>query len=184
VFLATITVCTAVFVGMVTSLTKYKPAVFYAAGMTLTVVILLTLFTLCQSSWELDFCFGFLLTTVGVVVAGVVLYFAVPLPETSSGRYENPVWLLVIGGIVTVIFGMFWIWIVHKLLVDERSSPENYVSAALFLFLGSMLIFLYLLVIFGMGNNSGGNRGGMPICFWWWFPIWVDEPREARNPDV
>jgi len=183
-------------VGMVATLTKYKPAVFYAAGMTLTVVILMTLFTLCQSSWELDFCSGFFLTTVGVFVAGISLYFAVPLPESSGYRNENPVWLLIIGGIVTIIFGMFWIWIVQKLVMDERTSPENYVSTSMFLYLGSMLIFLYLLIIFGMGenNNGGGGHGGMPICFWWFFPIWVDDGRyqnedtEAnnarRNPNV
>ncbi len=134
--------------------------------MTLSVVLSVTIFTLL-SKHELTLTKGFLLAMGGVGLSSVIMYFAIPVELDDE---DNVITFLVIAGLLTIFLSMFWIYLVGKMMLSYTlggtmgklsRTPEEFILAAMYLYLGSVLIFLILLAIL-----VGGAR--FRFCCWWY----------------
>lgn len=137
-------------------------------GMTLAMVFSTSLFTL-QSSRELSYVSGFLVTVLGTGVAGAIMYF-VAYPGT---RDPSAHWYLIAAWILVLLFGFFWIAIIKGLTKKGECSPEDFILAAMLLYISVVLIFLVVLLIVAAASSGNSSNircyGGGWLWFWPWF---------------
>ncbi|XP_067944414.1 protein lifeguard 1-like [Watersipora subatra] len=136
--LAVFTLFEAVFLGAVTS-TYDSDAVLIAAGVTLVITAGLTIFAL-QSKWDFTACGGVLLVLLlSLIGFGIVLSFV--RSEVATIAYAS---------MGALVFGLYLVFDTQLMLGGKHKyslSPEEYVFAALNLYIDVINIFLYILTI-------------------------------------
>lgn len=152
---------------------RQKLAVVYVTGFTLTTVIVVTLFTL-QSYKDLTFTSGFLLAFGGVIPTSVIMYFVVPVSEYE----EYAVQYLIVGAILSILFSLLWMFIIKQMMFAPSGklamSPDQFILAAMYLYIATVLIFLIILATL---VGEGRCRGWFCI----YFPIFRQEDSERRE---
>ncbi|KAB5545034.1 hypothetical protein DKX38_013146 [Salix brachista] len=142
-FMALFTICIAFAVGLSCALTKGR-IVLEAAILTSVVVIGLTLYTFWASKRGQDFSFlgPFLFSAVLVLIVFGLIQFLFPLGKWS---------LMIYGGLGAIVFSGFIVYDTGNLI--KRFSYDEYISAAISLYLDIINLFLALLNIFNAVDN-------------------------------
>lgn len=139
--LATFTAAESVIIGMV-SMTYETDAVIIAAGLTTVIVFALTIFAF-QTRVDFTMCGGMLLC-VGVVLLLFTLV-AIFLPQS---RTLSMVW----GALGALIFSMYLVYDTQMMMGGDHKysiSPEEYIFAALAIYMDVINIFMYILRFVG-----------------------------------
>lgn len=144
------TIFESIMVGMVTALYE-QDAVLIAVGLTAGVTLLLTIFAV-QTKVDFTACRGVLLCLLFfLMVFGIIMIFWI-----SASDGENQVLQLVYGSCGALVFSLYLIYDTQMMLGGEHKyaiSPEEYVFAALALYLDVINIFLYILKIVGAAKK-------------------------------
>ncbi|KAG5219237.1 hypothetical protein OIU76_014075 [Salix suchowensis] len=142
-FMALFTICIAFAVGLSCALTKGR-IVLEAAILTSVVVVGLTLYTFWASKRGQDFSFlgPFLFSAVLVLIVFGLIQFLFPLGKWS---------LMIYGGLGAIVFSGFIVYDTGNLI--KRFSYDEYISAAISLYLDIINLFLALLNIFNAVDN-------------------------------
>ncbi|KAJ8715911.1 hypothetical protein PYW08_013196 [Mythimna loreyi] len=145
IFLGIFTVAESFLLG-VTSSVYQVDAVMMAVGITAAVCLALTLFAF-QTKWDFTVMGGFLLcATVVLLVFGIVCIF---IPG-------NKIVTLVYASIGALIFSLYLVYDTQLMMGGKHKysiSPEEYIFAALNLYLDIINIFLYILTIIGAARD-------------------------------
>lgn len=137
------TIFESIMVGMVTALYDVN-AVLIALGLTAGVTLLLTIFAV-QTKIDFTACRGVLLCLMFFLMV-----FCFIMIFMGSGGENNRVLQLVYGSFGAFVFSLYLIYDTQMMLGGEHKysiSPEEYVFAALALYLDVINIFLYILRI-------------------------------------
>ncbi|KAF9677632.1 hypothetical protein SADUNF_Sadunf08G0127800 [Salix dunnii] len=142
-FMALFTICIAFAVGLSCALTKGR-IVLEAAILTSVVVIGLTLYTFWASKRGQDFSFlgPFLFSAVLVLIVFGLIQFLFPFGKWS---------LMIYGCLGAIVFSGFIVYDTGNLI--KRFSYDEYISAAINLYLDIINLFLALLNIFNAVDN-------------------------------
>ncbi|KAJ6911109.1 protein LIFEGUARD 2-like [Populus alba x Populus x berolinensis] len=137
-FMALFTICIAFAIGLSCALTKGR-IVLEAAILTCVVVVGLTLYTFWAAKRGQDFSFlgPFLFSAVLVLIAFGLIQFLFPLGKWS---------LMIYGCLGAIVFSGFIVYDTDNLI--KRFSYDEYISAAINLYLDIINLFLALLNIF------------------------------------
>ncbi|CAO1410020.1 unnamed protein product [Diamesa hyperborea] len=145
ILLSAFTICESFLVGVVSSTYK-RNEVLLAIGLTTLIVLALTAFAF-QTSIDFTMCGGFMCVLMVLLVgAGIVGIF---------WRNEFFHFLMACGG--ALIFSMYIVYDTQMMMGGSHKysiSPEEYVFAALNLYLDIINLFLYLLKIIRYLNND------------------------------
>eukprot|EP00092_Neocalanus_flemingeri_P001981 GFUD01002114.1.p1 GENE.GFUD01002114.1~~GFUD01002114.1.p1 ORF type:complete len:315 (+),score=50.06 GFUD01002114.1:45-989(+) len=141
ILLAIFTIAESITLGMVSMLYE-TDAVIIAAGITTAIVFVLTIFAF-QTKWDFTMLRGILLCVLFVfLLFGIIMIF-VPRTKYTQMAY---------GGIGALIFSVYLVYDTQMMMGGDHKfsiSPEEYIFAAVALYLDILNIFLYLLKIFG-----------------------------------
>lgn len=119
--------------------------VILAVGITAGVCLALTLFAF-QTKWDFTTCSGFLF--VAVIVLFLFGIFAI--------IFHNRILTLVYASVGALIFSFYLVYDTQLMMGGKHKyslSPEEYIFAALSLYLDITRIFLYILTIIGASRN-------------------------------
>ncbi|XP_075979268.1 protein lifeguard 1-like isoform X2 [Anticarsia gemmatalis] len=145
IFLGIFTVAESFLLG-VTSSVYAVDAVLMAVGITAAVCLALTLFAF-QTKWDFTVMGGALLcATVVLLIFGIIAIF---LPA-------NRIVTLVYASIGALIFSLYLVYDTQLMMGGKHKysiSPEEYIFAALNLYLDIINIFLYILTIIGAARD-------------------------------
>jgi len=145
IFLSIFTLATSVLVGTISS-TYSENTVLLAAGITVAIVVGLTIFSF-QTKWDFTrfggilFCMLFVFVLVGFMMIFLRSYFQ-PLR-------------MVYAGLGALLFSAYLVHDTQLMIGGDHKysiSPEEYIFAALNLYLDIINIFLYILQILGRNN--------------------------------
>jgi len=145
VCLGIFTVFEAVMLGMVAS-TYDVEAVLMAVGTTAGVTLALTIFAF-QTKIDFTGCGGALLCVLVVFIISGIFFAFIPSPRWAQIGYS---------AVGAIIFSLYIIYDTQIMLGGNHKysiSPEEYIFAALNLYLDIINLFLYLLSIFGNSKN-------------------------------
>lgn len=146
IILGLFTLCEGFLLGIVAS--RYDTeAVLIAVGITCGVTFALTVFAF-QTKIDFTMCGGGLFAVLIIfIIAGFIMAF---LPQTK--------WTMIAyGGIGALIFSLYIVYDTQLMLGGKHKyslSPEEYVFAALNLYLDIINLFLYILQIVGASNSN------------------------------
>merc|ERR1719402_1623040 len=148
IILLLFTLCEAVSVGMVTALYE-EQSVLIAVGLTAGVTLVLTIFAM-QTKYDLTVCGGALSCALFILIAvGFIMIF---IPHDKDSILS-----VVYGSAGALIFSLYLIYDTQMMLGGSHKysiSPEEYVFAALALYLDILNIFLYILRIIGEAKKN------------------------------
>ncbi|KAK9685357.1 Inhibitor of apoptosis-promoting Bax1 [Popillia japonica] len=119
--------------------------VILAVGITAAVCLALTLFAF-QTKWDFTTCTGFLFVAVIVLFLFGILAII----------FHNRILTLVYACAGALIFSFYLVYDTQLMMGGQRKyslSPEEYIFAALSLYLDMTRIFLYILTIIGVSRN-------------------------------
>ncbi|XP_022114008.2 protein lifeguard 2 [Pieris rapae] len=137
IFLFIFTVAMSIPLGFVSSRFQVKE-VFIALGVTATICLAVTIFAF-QTKWDFTMCGGFVIATLTVLIMfGFMMLF---LP------YNNKLHLLY-SGVGVLLFSMYLVYDTQLMMGGEHKysiSPEEYVFAALNIYLDIINIFVKIL---------------------------------------
>lgn len=145
VFLGIFTVCEGLLLGTISSYYDVD-AVLIAVGTTAGVSLGLTIFAL-QTKIDFTACWGILLTVLIVFIISTLLFSLLPHSK----------WKMIgigIGG--ALIFSCYLVYDTQLMMGGSHSyslSPEEYIFAALNIYLDIVNLFLYILLIFAGGRD-------------------------------
>merc|ERR1712059_1961 len=145
IFLGLFTAAEGFLLGMATS-TYSVPEVLISVGVCAAVVLALTLFAF-QTKIDFTACGGVLLAVLVVFV--IFGFIAIFLPNQRTVR-------LVYAAIGTIIFSLYIVYDTQLMIGGSHKyslSPEEYVFAALNLYLDIINLFMYILQIVGAARN-------------------------------
>jgi len=146
ILLGIFTLAESVTLGMVSMLYETE-AVIIAAGITTAIVFILTIFAF-QTKWDFTMMRGILVCVVFVFfIFGIIMIF-VP---------QNKYMQMVYGGIGALIFSVYLVYDTQMMMGGEHKfsiSPEEYIFAALALYLDIINIFMYVLKFVGAARSS------------------------------
>lgn len=129
----------------VTSASYQAVEVLMAVGITAAVCLALTLFAF-QTKYDFTMCGGFLLVSVVILlIFGIVAIFV-----------HNKIVSLVYASLGALIFSMYLIYDTQLMMGGSHKysiSPEEYVFAALNLYVDVINIFIYILTIIGASRD-------------------------------
>ncbi|XP_047993152.1 protein lifeguard 1-like isoform X1 [Leguminivora glycinivorella] len=144
IFLAIFTLAESFLLGAV-SATNAPEAVMMAVGITAAVSLALTLFAF-QTKWDFTMMGGFLVcATVALLILGICAIFI-----------RSNILQLVYGCIGALIFCMYLVYDTQLMMGGKHKysiSPEEYIFAALNLYLDIVNIFLYILMIISAASK-------------------------------
>lgn len=141
VILFAFTVAEALMLAAITVMFKTE-VILYAAATTTAVCLGLTLFAL-QTRWDFTAKSGIML--VILIVATMTLFIACFLNPSKT-------FMLIMSAIMAIIMGIFLVIDTQMIIGGTHSiqlSPEEYVFAAINLYLDIINMFLYILMLFG-----------------------------------
>lgn len=142
------TLCEAVMVGMVTSLYE-QDAVLIAVALTAGITLVLTIFAM-QTKYDFTAWGGALSCFLFILIAfGIIMIF---IPHDG-----NSILQVVYGAAGALLFSLYLIYDTQMMLGGSHKysiSPEEYVFAALALYLDVLNIFLYILRIIGAAKKN------------------------------
>ncbi|KAM3955858.1 glutamate [NMDA] receptor-associated protein 1 isoform 2-T2 [Aphomia sociella] len=145
IFLGIFTLAQSFLLGVASSVYDVD-AVLMAVGITAAVCLALTLFAL-QTKWDFTVMGGILLcATVVLLIFGLVAIF---IPR-------NNIVTLVYASLGALLFSFYLIYDTQLMMGGKHKysiSPEEYIFAALNLYLDIVNIFLYILTIIGASRN-------------------------------
>lgn len=145
IFLGIFTVAESFLLGIVSSVYDVD-AVMMAVGITAAVCLALTIFAL-QTKWDFTAMGGILLcATVVLLLFGIILMII----GTSK------VMTLVYASLGALLFSIYLVYDTQLMMGGKHKysiSPEEYIFAALNLYLDIINIFLYILTIIGASRN-------------------------------
>uniref|UniRef100_S4P2G0 Glutamate n=2 Tax=Pararge aegeria TaxID=116150 RepID=S4P2G0_9NEOP len=140
IFLAIFTVAESFMLGVTSSMYQ-SDAVMMAVGITAAVCLALTLFAV-QTKWDFTAMGGILLcATVVLLLFGIIAIFV-----------RGKTMTLVYASLGAMIFSLYLIYDTQLMMGGKHKysvSPEEYIFAALNLYLDVINIFLYILTIIG-----------------------------------
>jgi len=146
IVLSLFTLCEGFLLGVIAS--RYQTeSVIIAVGITCGVTLALTIFAF-QTKIDFTMCGGALFAVLIIfVIGGIIMAF---LPRTK--------WTMIAyGGIGALIFSLYIVYDTQLMLGGKHKyslSPEEYVFAALNLYLDITRLFLYILQIVGASNSD------------------------------
>lgn len=146
ILLAIFTIAEAVTLGMVSMLYETE-AVIIAAGITTGIVFVLTIFAF-QTKWDFTMLRGIL-----VCVLFVFLIFGIIMIFVPQNKYMQ----MVYGGLGALIFSVYLVYDTQMMMGGDHKfsiSPEEYIFAALALYLDIINIFMYVLKFVGAARSS------------------------------
>ncbi|XP_050671554.1 protein lifeguard 1-like isoform X2 [Leptidea sinapis] len=145
IFLGIFTLAESFLMGVVTSMYQ-SDAVLMAVGITAAICLTLTLFAM-QSKWDFTAMGGILLCcTVVLLLFGIIAMF---IPK-------NNVVTLVYASLGALLFSVYLVYDTQLMMGGKHKysiSPEEYVFAALNLYLDIINIFMYILTIIGAARD-------------------------------
>lgn len=146
IFLALFTACEGVMLGTLATFYDAE-AVLIAVGITAGVSLSLTLFAF-QTKWDFTACGGMLCAILVIFIfAGIIMAI---LPQNR--------WAMIgYGSAGALIFSLYLVYDTQLMLGGKHKyslSPEEYVFAALNLYLDVINIFLYILMIVGASKSN------------------------------
>jgi FtsH-binding integral membrane protein len=124
---------------------RYEPStVALAAGLTTVMVISLSLYAACTKT-DFTKCGGFLMICLVVLISGGIVAFF----------FRNKILNLILSVLGVIIFGIYLIFDIQLLLGNKKNkfSKDDYVLAAMMLYIDIIQIFLYLLQIIGSARS-------------------------------
>jgi len=146
ILLGLFTLFEGVSLGMISMLYDVD-AVVIAAGITTGIVLALTVFSF-QTKWDFTAMGGILVCVLfGLVIFGFVMIFV------PYNKYLQ----MVYGGAGALIFSLYLVYDTQMMLGGDHKysiSPEEYVFAALALYLDIINIFLFVLRLVGLAKSS------------------------------
>ncbi|GBP08783.1 Protein lifeguard 1 [Eumeta japonica] len=141
IFLAIFTLAQSFLLGA-TSSAYDADAVLMAVGITAAICLALTLFAF-QTKWDFTVMGGFLLcATVVLLLFGILLIFM-----------RSKIMMLVYASIGALLFSFYLVYDTQLMMGGKHKysiSPEEYIFAALNLYLDIVNIFIYILTIIGL----------------------------------
>jgi len=146
ILLGIFTIAEGLTLGMVSMLYETE-AVMIAAGITTAIVFCLTIFAF-QTKWDFTMLRGILFCVLMVFfIFGIIMCF---IPST---KYTQ----MVYGGIGALIFSVYLVYDTQMMMGGEHKfsiSPEEYIFAALALYLDIINIFMYVLKFVGAARSN------------------------------
>lgn len=146
ILLALFTIFEGISMGMV-SMFYDVDAVIIAAGITTGIVLALTVFAF-QTKWDFTMMGGILVCVLfGLVIFGIVMIFI------PYNRYLQ----MVYGGVGALLFSLYLVYDTQMMMGGDHKysiSPEEYVFAALALYLDIINIFLFVLRLVGLAKSN------------------------------
>ncbi|XP_067634073.1 protein lifeguard 1-like [Eurosta solidaginis] len=119
--------------------------VLIAVGITAVVVVALTIFAL-QTSIDFTACWAFLLiASVVLIIIGIVAIFV-----------PSRILIICYCSIGVVIFSMYLVFDIQIMMGGRHKfaiSPEDYIFAALSIYIDIVTIFMYILTLLGITDN-------------------------------
>merc|ERR1719495_2408581 len=146
ILLAIFTIAESVTLGMVSMFYEVE-AVLIAAGITTAIVFVLTIFAF-QTKWDFNMLRGILVCVLFVFLIFVFIMIFVP---------QNKYMQMVYGGVGALIFSVYLVYDTQMMMGGEHKfsiSPEEYIFAALALYLDIINIFLYVLKFVGAARSN------------------------------
>merc|ERR1712154_243030 len=122
-------------------------AVMIAAGITTAIVFVLTIFAF-QTKWDFTMLRGIL-----VCVLFVFLIFGIIMIFVPQNKYMQ----MVYGGLGALIFSVYLVYDTQMMMGGDHKfsiSPEEYIFAALALYLDVINIFLFVLRLVGLAKSN------------------------------
>lgn len=144
ILLIVFTLCEAYTVSYIAS--RYDPeTVAFAAGLTCLIVTGLSLYAAFTKT-DFTKCGGFLLVCMIALIGGSILGFF----------FRNKIFRLVLSVVGVIVFGLYLIFDIQLIMGNKKNkmSKDDYILAAMMLYIDIIQIFLYLLQILGI---AGGN---------------------------
>jgi len=146
ILLAIFTIAESVTLGMVSMFYEVE-AVLIAAGITTAIVFVLTIFAF-QTKWDFTMLRGILVCVLFVfILFGIIMIF---VPQS---KYMQ----MVYGGLGALIFSVYLVYDTQMMLGGNHKfsiSPEEYIFAALALYLDIINIFMYVLKFVGAARSN------------------------------
>ncbi|KAH8285632.1 hypothetical protein KR054_011836 [Drosophila jambulina] len=144
IFLSLFTLAESFLLGMIA--VQYKESeMLIAVGITAAVALGLTLFAL-QTKWDFTMCSGMLVSCLVVfIIYGII-----------SILYPSKVIALLYASLGVMLFSIYLIYDTQLMLGGNHKysiSPEEYIFAALNLYLDIVNIFTYILSIIGLSRS-------------------------------
>lgn len=124
---------------------RYQPeTVALAAGLTTLIVITLSIYAACTKT-DFTKCGGFLLICLVVLITGGILAFF----------FRNRILNLILSCLGVIVFGIYLIFDIQLLLGNKKNkfSKDDYILAAMMLYIDIIQIFIYILQIIGFGSG-------------------------------
>jgi len=146
ILLGVFTLAESVTLGMVSMLYETE-AVIIAAGITTAIVFVLTIFAF-QTKWDFTMLRGIL-----VCVLFVFLIFGIVMIFVPQNKYMQ----MVYGGLGALIFSVYLVYDTQMMMGGSHKfsiSPEEYIFAALALYLDIINIFMYVLKFVGAARSN------------------------------
>merc|ERR1719233_983529 len=129
------------------SLLYETDAVLIAAGITTAIVFALTIFSF-QTKWDFTMLRGILVCIIFVsILFGIIIIF---VPQS---KYMQ----MVYGGLGALIFSVYLVYDTQMMMGGNHKfsiSPEEYIFAALALYLDIINIFMYVLKFVGAARSN------------------------------
>jgi len=146
ILLSLFTIFEGVSLGMI-SMFYDVDAVIIAAGITTGIVLALTVFAF-QTKWDFTMMGGILVCILfGLMIFGIVMIFV------PYNKYLQ----MVYGGAGALIFSLYLVYDTQMMMGGDHKysiSPEEYVFAALALYLDVINIFLFVLRLVGLAKSN------------------------------
>ncbi|CAH4032908.1 protein lifeguard 2-like [Pieris brassicae] len=140
IFLFIFTVAVSIPLGFISSRFQIKE-VFLALGITAAICLALTIFAL-QTKWDMTMCGGWLIATLTVLISyGLIMLY---LPYSNKLR-------LLYSGVGVLIFSLYLVYDTQIMIGGEHKysiSPEEYVFAALNIYMDIIHLFLRIIRLF------------------------------------
>ena len=124
---------------------RYEPStVLLAAGLTTVMVVALSIYAACTKT-DFTKCGGFLMICLVVLITGGIVAFF----------FRNKILNLVLSVVGVIIFGIYLIFDIQLLLGNKKNkfSKDDYVLAALMIYIDIIQIFIYLMQIVGAARS-------------------------------
>merc|ERR1719466_212794 len=146
IFLGIFTACEGVMLGTISSFYQVD-AVLIAVGITAGVTFFLTLFAF-QTKIDFTTCGGMLCAVLVIfIIAGIIMAF---LPKTK--------WTMIgYGSVGALIFSLYIVYDTQLMMGGKHKyslSPEEYIFAALNIYLDIINLFMYILMIVGAARGD------------------------------
>lgn len=153
IFLGVFTVCEGVMLGTITSYYDVD-AILIAVGITAAVTLGLTLFAF-QTKIDFTMCGGFFFALLIILlVSSIILGIVV---RTSAGDDINRKYMMIgIGAAGAFVFSLYLLYDTQMMMGGNHKyalDPEEYIFAALNIYLDVINLFMYILMIVG-GSRS------------------------------